>query len=271
MVWSAAYVNAAVLQDTYSGGGIQRNSRLYFLQDANWNTTAVVGYNGTTGTWDVTQRYVYSPYGTITVLNADWSTPPAGTQPTVSNLYQGMTLDSVTGLYYARNRNYDPSLGRWINQDPAGYINGANTYQFVMGNPVNAVDPWGLHWWDSNWWWLVPPVKIGGMVADYFINGEKTRAAAKQLPRVKQDWMDRAVYGRVNQCPGTAEPAAELRAVSDAQKTAASGGVLPGTTPGGPLPVPGVSVEINVAKGLTIGINKGVGAVAGGGAPTTNK
>ena len=36
------------------------------------------------------------------------------------------------------------SLGRWINQDPAGYINGANTYQFVESNPVNAVDPLGL-------------------------------------------------------------------------------------------------------------------------------
>jgi len=54
-----------------------------------------------------------------------------------------MTLDPVTGLYYARNRNYSPSLGRWINQDPAGYINGANTYQFVMSNPVGNVDPWG--------------------------------------------------------------------------------------------------------------------------------
>ncbi len=60
---------------------------------------------------------------------------------------QGMTLDSVTGLYYARNRNYSPALGRWINQDPAGYINGANTYQFAMGNPVNAVDPSGLLAW----------------------------------------------------------------------------------------------------------------------------
>ena len=133
-VWSAAYINAAVLQDAYSGGVIQPNSRIYFQQDANWDTTAIVGYNGTTGTWNVVQRYTYSPYGTITVLNADWSTPPAGTQPLVNNLYQGMTLDSVTGLYYARNRNYDPSLGRWINQDPAGYINGANTYQFVMSN-----------------------------------------------------------------------------------------------------------------------------------------
>ena len=143
-VWSAAYINAAILQDTYSGGAIQPNSRIYFLQDANWNTIAIVGFNSPTGTWGVTQRYVYSPYGTITVLNADWSTPPAGTQPLVDNLYQGMTLDPVTGLYYARNRNYDPSLGRWINQDPADYINGANTYQFVMGNPVGNVDPWGL-------------------------------------------------------------------------------------------------------------------------------
>jgi RHS repeat-associated protein len=142
MVWSAAYVNAAVLQDTYSGGVIQPNSRLYYLQDANWNTTAIVGL--VNGSWQVTQRYVYSPYGTITVLNADWTTPPSGTQPAVDNLYQGMTLDSVTGLYYARNRNYDPTLGRWINQDPAGYINGANTYQFVMGNPVGYVDPMGL-------------------------------------------------------------------------------------------------------------------------------
>jgi RHS repeat-associated protein len=164
-VWSAAYINAAIMQDTYSAGVIQPNSRIYFLQDMNWNTTAIVGYNSTTGTWGVTQRYVYSPYGSITVLNADWTTPPTGTQPVVNNLYQGMTLDSVTGLYYARNRNYSPSLGRWINQDPAGYINGANTYQFVMSNPVGNVDPMGLagvsddvndegesgSWWEALW------------------------------------------------------------------------------------------------------------------------
>ncbi len=140
-VWSASYINAAVVQDTYSAGVIQPNSRLYFEQDANWNTIAIAGL--ASSSWQVTQRYVYSPYGTITVLNADWSTSPTGTQPIVNNLYQGMTLDPVTGLYYERNRNYDPALGRWINQDPLQYINGANTYQFVMSNPVNAVDSWG--------------------------------------------------------------------------------------------------------------------------------
>ena len=52
--------------------------------------------------------------------------------------------DSVTGLYYERARWYSPSMGTWISQDPAGYINGADTYQFVGDRPVGLVDPWGL-------------------------------------------------------------------------------------------------------------------------------
>ena len=64
-------------------------------------------------------------------------------QPLVNNLYQGMTLDAVTGLYDERNRDYSPSLGRWMEQDPAQYINGANTYQMDLGGPEGAVDPAG--------------------------------------------------------------------------------------------------------------------------------
>ncbi len=148
MVWSAAYINAAILRDMYADGSIELLTRVYFLQDANWNTTAIVNFSGA---WQVLQQYIYSPYGTITVLNESG----AGSTPIVNNLYQGMTLDPVTGLYYARNRNYSPTLGRWINQDPAGYINGANTYQFVLSNPVNRVDPWGLCDCNNkiNAWW----------------------------------------------------------------------------------------------------------------------
>jgi len=80
------------------------------------------------------------PTGDTTKLNADFSTPPAGTQPISDYLYQGMTLDAVTGLYYERFRNYSPSLGTWISQDPAGYINGPNTYQFLGSGPVGNVD-----------------------------------------------------------------------------------------------------------------------------------
>ena len=145
-------VNAAILQDTHSSGVIQPNERLYFLQDANWDTTAVVGYDSTTQTWNVVQRYVYDGYGNITILNADWSAAPTGTQPMVNSLYQGMQYDPMTRLYYGRARWYSPSLGRWISQDPAGYVNGANAYQFVVGDPIGWVDPSGGGWQGLPWW-----------------------------------------------------------------------------------------------------------------------
>ena len=179
-VWSAAYINAAVLQDTYSSGTLQANSRLYFQQDANWDTTAIVEYDSSTSTWDIVQRYVYSPYGSITVLNADWSATPTGTIPDVLNLYQGMQYDRVTGLYYDHNRNYSPSLGTWTSQDPAGYINGANTYQFVMSNPVGRVDPSGyevLTTGDGDlpgmdpWQQMIPGGGNGGDYMSYPENG----------------------------------------------------------------------------------------------------
>ena len=110
---------------------------------ANWNTTAVVGYDATTATWNVVQRYVYSPYGNIIILNPNFTTAPTGTVPMVNNLYQGMALDPVTGFYYERARWYSASLGTWISQDPLQYINGANTYQFVGSDPVGRVDPGG--------------------------------------------------------------------------------------------------------------------------------
>ena len=64
-------------------------------------------------------------------------------QPLVNNLYQGMTLDAVTGLCDERARDYSPSLGRWMEEDPAQFINGANTYQFVDSSPVGNVGAQG--------------------------------------------------------------------------------------------------------------------------------
>ncbi len=94
--------------------------------------------------WSVAQRYTRSPYGTITTLDADFTPTAAGTVPLVNNLYQGMALDAVTGLYYERARDYSPALGRWMEQDPAQYISGANTYQFVGSDPADFTDPTGM-------------------------------------------------------------------------------------------------------------------------------
>jgi uncharacterized protein RhaS with RHS repeats len=38
---------------------------------------------------------------------------------------------------------YSPTLGRWLEEDPAGYVDGANLYQMELGNPVLYTDPTG--------------------------------------------------------------------------------------------------------------------------------
>src|SRR5437588_458005 len=65
------------------------------------------------------------------------------------NLYdlghsQRKRFNNDNQLYSQRNRDYSASLGRWGEQDPAGYVDGANLYQFVTSNPLGKQDPLGL-------------------------------------------------------------------------------------------------------------------------------
>ncbi|HBD3512950.1 TPA: RHS repeat protein, partial [Escherichia coli] len=55
----------------------------------------------------------------------------------------GQQHDEESGLYYNRNRYYNPSLGRYITQDPIGLAGGWSLYAYPL-NPVNGIDPLGL-------------------------------------------------------------------------------------------------------------------------------
>jgi len=57
--------------------------------------------------------------------------------------FQGQYFDAETGLHYNRFRYYDPSCGRFINQDPIGLAGGNNNYLYVP-NPTGWIDPFGL-------------------------------------------------------------------------------------------------------------------------------
>ena len=57
--------------------------------------------------------------------------------------YSGKERDA-TGLYYYGFRYYTPWLQRWINPDPAGYVDGMNLFSIVENNPINYQDIHGL-------------------------------------------------------------------------------------------------------------------------------
>jgi RHS repeat-associated protein len=57
--------------------------------------------------------------------------------------FPGQLFDEETGLHYNYFRDYDPSLGRYIQSDRLGLFDGPNTYTYAYDNPLSYTDPTG--------------------------------------------------------------------------------------------------------------------------------
>ena len=87
-------------------------------------------------------------------------------------LYCGEYYDAESGFIYLRNRYYDPSIGRFITEDPywnvdnmiygddngkvpsiSAIMQSCNLYVYCGNNPINRYDPSGNNWLYDIWNW----------------------------------------------------------------------------------------------------------------------
>lgn len=199
-VWDLRHVDAVVLRDenkngdaTCTGAG---DERLFFTQDANFNTTALISTAGA-----IVERYSYTPYGKTTVLSGTW-TAQSSTIYRNEVGFGGYRLDPETSLYYARHRFYHPTLGRWIQRDPVGFGDSKNLYQYVRSMPTVSFDP------DGKVQTLKANDVAGGPKAgkcgryDWYIVWELTEESKDSSVIVQEVW----IYSRVDSCTTKGKP-----------------------------------------------------------------
>jgi RHS repeat-associated protein len=131
-VWGLRYVDELVCRDDATP------QRLYAMQDANFNLTAVCG-NTSSG---VLERYRFDPYGSRTIMNSSWGVISASAY-SWSIGHQGLMHDQESGLVYNRIRYLSSNLGRFLQRDLL-YVGGLSLYQYIRSNPGYTLDPFGL-------------------------------------------------------------------------------------------------------------------------------
>jgi len=151
--------NRQVLTSTTSTSTLTESTLVksyYIHRDAQGSTTAVTDQDG-----KLIERVTYGIYGAPTFWDytQDPDNPVERSRSVIGNtiLFQGRRYDYETGLYYFRNRYYDPIMGRFLSTDPLGYKDSMNLYQAFNNNPVNFTDPMGevissntLNYWGNS-------------------------------------------------------------------------------------------------------------------------
>ncbi|AKG34398.1 RHS repeat-associated core domain-containing protein [Paenibacillus durus] len=105
----------------------------YYLYNGHGDVVQIVDTSG-----NPVNSYAYDAWGNITSQTEGTSN---------SFKYAGEVYDAETGLYYLRARYYDPSIGRFLNEDTyEGQIDNPlsqNLYTYVENNPLIYTDPTG--------------------------------------------------------------------------------------------------------------------------------
>jgi RHS repeat-associated protein len=83
----------------------------------------------------VVVQYSFDPWGRRAILAGSGSTGVG---------YATYRIHGESAILFTEHRGFDPSLGRWLNEDPIGLAGGINLHRYVNGNPLKWVDVSGL-------------------------------------------------------------------------------------------------------------------------------
>jgi len=111
----------------------------YYHQDPINSVVAVTSAGGA-----VLERYLYDPFGLPDVRNAGWTA--LGTASAIGNpwLFTGQEWRADLGLSNYKARWYQPTLGRFMQNDPVRFDAGdINLYRYCINDPTNHTDPSG--------------------------------------------------------------------------------------------------------------------------------
>jgi len=134
-VWGQRYTDDLVLRDCSD----YTPSRLYALQDPNWNATSLVDSTGA-----VQERFAYTGYSQPRFLSASFASRSSSAF-SWETLYAGYRYDAIVFYYLARRRWLDYLTGRWLTRDPIDNdLEMLNLYEYCESTPLDATDPLGL-------------------------------------------------------------------------------------------------------------------------------
>jgi RHS repeat-associated protein len=103
----------------------------YYHADGLGSITSLSGSAGS-----LTETYGYDSFGKQTSSSGSLTNPLR---------YTAREFDSETSLYYYRARYYDPSVGRFLTEDPIRIAGGGpDFYGYVQNDPADNIDPSGL-------------------------------------------------------------------------------------------------------------------------------
>ena len=124
-----------------TGGVDERFTRVSATETDNYLTDALGSTMELTDSTGATEeQYSYGPYGMLSAT---------GATTTNSYAYAGREFDGLafngTAINYNRARYYNPTTGRFLSEDPIGFVgSGANLYAYAENNPISLKDALGL-------------------------------------------------------------------------------------------------------------------------------